>query len=122
MRRADLAFVVSPSAGAAAGGDGVGGGCGVVQGHVCFYFFGVGAGGRLPAGFFCVRVEVVGEVFGVGVADFPGGGEAGFLGCGGLEGGKKEGVSRCGFFLEEEEMDVWGLFFYHDGLRAWRGC
>lgn len=86
MRRADFAFVVVLSA--AAGGNGVGGGCGVVERHVCFYFFGVRAGRGLPAGFFGEGVEVVGEVFGVGVADFPGGGEAGLLGCGGLEGGK----------------------------------
>ena len=75
MRRADFSFVLR----AAAAGNGVGG-CGVVQGHVCFYFFGIGAGGGFPAGFFGGGVEVVGEVFGVGVADFPGGGEASFLG------------------------------------------
>lgn len=80
------------------------GGCGVVQGHVCFYFFGIGAGGRFPAGFFGRRVEVVGEVFGVGVADFPGWGQAGFLG--GLEG---EGVVSGSGLLEEGVLrDVWG--------------
>lgn len=51
-------------------------------GHVGFEGFGVGARGGLPAGFFAAGVEVVGEVFGVGVADFPRGGEAG----GGLAG------------------------------------
>ena len=90
MRRADFPFVLR-----AAAGDGMGG-CGVVQGHVCFYFFGVGAGGRFPAGFFCRWVEVVGEVFGVGVADFPGWGQAGFLG--GLEGEGEVSESRL---LEE---------------------
>jgi len=49
----------------------------VVLGHVGFQLFGVGAGGGLPSGLFGGTVEVVGEVFGVGVADFPGGGEAG---------------------------------------------
>ena len=82
MRCADLSFVLRA---AAAAGDGVRG-CGVVEGHVCFYFFGIGAGGWFPAGFFGGGVEVVGEVFGVGVADFPGGGQAGFLG--GLKGGR----------------------------------
>jgi len=43
----------------------------VVQCHVCFYFFGVGAGGRFPAGFFGAGVEVVGKILRVGVADFP---------------------------------------------------
>ena len=62
--------------------DGIGGrvrGSAVMQGHVCFYFLGVGAGGWFPAGFFCAGVEVVGKVFGVGVADFPGWREASFL-------------------------------------------
>lgn len=79
MRRADLALVVVVVIIVLRR---IGGGGGVVEGHVCFYFFRVAAGGGLPAGFFGKRVEVVGEVFGVGVADFPGGGEAGFLGCG----------------------------------------
>lgn len=51
-----------------------------MHGHVGFDFFGVGAGGGFPAGFFGEGVEVVGEIFGVGVADFPLVGEAGFLG------------------------------------------
>ena len=81
MRRADFSLVLLR---AAAGDVGIlMGGGGVVQGHVCFYFFGIGAGGGFPAGFLCRGVEVVGEVFGVGVADFPGWGQAGFLG--GLE-------------------------------------
>lgn len=85
MRRSDFPIL------AGAGGGRVGGGA-VVEGHVCFYFVRVGAGGRLPAGFFGGGVEVVGEVFGVGVADFPLGGEAGVGvgGGGGLWGG--EGV------------------------------
>lgn len=52
----------------------------MVGGHVCFYFRGVGAGGGFPAGFFGLCVEVVGEIFGIGVPDFPGWGEACFLG------------------------------------------
>ena len=58
------------------------GGRGVVRGHVGFEQGGVGAGGGFPAGFLVGRVEVVGQVFGVGVAHFPGGGESG--GHGGL--------------------------------------
>ena len=100
MRRADLSFVLR-----AAAGDRVSG-CGVVQGHVCFYFFGIGAGGRFPAGFLGGGVEVVGEVFGVGVADFPGWGQAGFLG--GLEGEGEVSESRL---LEGGMLgEVWGLF------------
>ena len=60
----------------------VGGGA-VVQGHECFYFLRVGARGWFPAGFFGGGVEVVGEVFGIGVPDFPLGGETG-VGGGGL--------------------------------------
>ncbi len=91
MRRADFAIIVMllcmcVATATAAGDGGVMGGCGgVVQGHVGFYFFGIGAGGGFPAGFFGGGVEVVREVFGVGVADFPGWGEAGVLG-GRLEG------------------------------------
>lgn len=48
----------------------VGGGA-VVQGHVGFDLVGVGAGGRFPAGLLGRGVEVVGEVLGVGVPDFP---------------------------------------------------
>ena len=94
MRRADFSFVLR-----AAARDGVVGGCGVVEGHVCFYFFGIGAGGGFPAGFFGGGVEVVGEVFGVGVADFPGGGEAGFLG----------GLSGEGMLVKVEER-CWERF------------
>lgn len=67
----------------------------VVLGHVGFELFGVGAGGGLPAGFFGRGVEVVGEVFGVGVADFPGGGEAG-VGLGGEGSARWERVGRGG--------------------------
>ena len=83
-----------------------------MEGHVCFYFFGIGAGGGFPAGFFGGGVEVVGEVFRVGVADFPGGGEAGFLG--GLgEGEVSERRVREGGMLVE---GLGGL--YHFGWRV----
>ena len=48
-----------------------------MKGHVCFYLIGVRAGRWFPAGFFGGGVEVVGQVFGVGVPDFPLGGESG---------------------------------------------
>lgn len=41
----------------------------VILAHVVFQCLGVGVGGWFPAGFFCCGVEVVGEVFAVGVAD-----------------------------------------------------
>lgn len=47
-----------------------------MEGHVRFDLVGVGAGGWFPAGFFGGGVEVVGKVLGVGVPDFPLGGEA----------------------------------------------
>lgn len=53
------------------------GGGGVVRRHVGFEEGGVGAGGGFPAGFLVGGVEVVGQVLGVGVAHFPGGGESG---------------------------------------------
>lgn len=49
----------------------------MVLGHVGLELLGVGTRWGLPAGFFGGAVEVVWEVFRVGVADFPGGGEAG---------------------------------------------
>ena len=52
----------------------------VMSCHVGFDFFGISAWGRVPARFFGVNVEVVGEVFGVGMADFPLSGETGFVG------------------------------------------
>lgn len=52
----------------------------MVKGHVCFYLFRVRAGGWFPAGFFCGSVEVVGEIFGVGVPNFPLGGKTGIGG------------------------------------------
>ena len=55
----------------------------MVCGHVCLYFLGVCAWRGFPARFLGAGVEVVGEVFRVGVADFPLGWEAGFVG--GLE-------------------------------------
>lgn len=54
----------------------VGGGT-VVEGHVGLDLVGVRARGRFPAGLFGGGVEVVGEVFGVGVPDLPLGGETG---------------------------------------------
>lgn len=60
------------------------GGRAVVGCHVGFYFVRVSAGGWVPAGFFGRGVEVVREVFGVGVSNFPLGGKTGFVG--GLEG------------------------------------
>ena len=81
MRGSDL-----PVLGGAGSGR-VGGGA-VVEGHVLFYFVRVGARGRLPAGLLCGGVEVVGQVFGVGVPDFPFGGETGVGGGGGGGGGR----------------------------------
>lgn len=49
----------------------------MVEGHVGLDLVGVRAGGRFPAGFFGGGVEVVGEVFGVGVPDLPLCGETG---------------------------------------------
>ena len=75
MGRSDLAVF----------GDAQGGRVGrgtVVQGHVGLDLVGVGAGGWFPAGFLCGGVEVVREVFGVGVPDLPLGGETGVGGAG----------------------------------------
>lgn len=53
-------------------GDGAVAGSGaVVGGHVVLELLAVGAGGRLPAGDLVDRVEVVGKVLGVGVANLP---------------------------------------------------
>ena len=49
--------------------------CAMVGGHVVLELVRVGAGGGFPAGDFVDRVEVVGKVFGVGMANFPVGGE-----------------------------------------------
>lgn len=58
--------------------DGTGSGTGtVVLGHVVLQLLRVGAGGGLPAGNLVDRVEVVWEVLGVGVTDFPVGRQAG---------------------------------------------
>ena len=65
-----------------AGGGRVGGGA-VVEGHVGLYLVRVGTGRGFPAGFLGGGVEVVGQVLGVGVSDFPLGGEPG-IGGGGL--------------------------------------
>lgn len=43
---------------------------GVILAHVVFQGLGVGFGRRLPFGFLGGGVEVVGQVFAVGVADF----------------------------------------------------
>ena len=50
----------------------------VVLGHVALQLLGVRSLRRLPAGLFLGVVEVVREVFGVGVAHFPSGWETGF--------------------------------------------
>ena len=50
----------------------------MVGGHVGFYEIGVGPRRGLPARFLGAGVKVVGEVFGIGVADFPALGEASF--------------------------------------------
>ena len=81
MRGADLAVFVDGGGGRRVRG---GAAAAVVLRHVGFYLVRVCAGGGLPAGFLGGGVEVVGEVFGVGVADFPLGGEAGVGGGGGL--------------------------------------
>lgn len=52
--------------------------CAVVLGHVRLKHLGVGAGGGLPARLLLRGIEVVGEVLGVAVADFPAGGETCF--------------------------------------------
>ena len=44
---------------------------GVVLCHVDFEFLGIGIGRGLPAGFFCVGVEVIRKVLGVRVTNFP---------------------------------------------------
>lgn len=60
-------------------GDGAGTGAGAMMGgHVMLELVGVGAGRGLPSRDLFSVVEVVGEVLGVGVADFPVGGEPGF--------------------------------------------
>lgn len=49
----------------------------MVLAHVDLELVGIGARGWLPSRLFGLGVEVVGKVFGVGVADFPSGREAG---------------------------------------------
>lgn len=49
----------------------------VVSSHVVLKLFAVGSGRRLPSGYLVLGVEVVGQVLGVGVANFPVGGETG---------------------------------------------
>jgi hypothetical protein len=48
----------------------------VVLGHVAFQLLGVGSWRRLPSGLFLRVVEVVGQVLGVRVTNFPSGWEA----------------------------------------------
>lgn len=72
MRGADLALVSGAS-------DSTGSSRAVVLGHVDLELLGVCAGGRLPAAVLLDRVEVVGQVLGLRVADFPVGGETCFL-------------------------------------------
>lgn len=86
VRGPDLTAFAGGAAGGGGGAVGVGGRGGVVGRHVGFELLGVGAGGRLPAGFLSPRVEVVGEVFGLRVADFPTGRETGGFGGGRLLG------------------------------------
>lgn len=43
----------------------------MVGAHVVFQRFAVGAAGRFPSALFGGRVEIVGQVFGVGVSDLP---------------------------------------------------
>ena len=58
-------------------GAGKGAGGTVVGGHVVLELLGVGARRGLPARHLVGRVEVVGQVLGVGVAHLPTGGQAG---------------------------------------------
>lgn len=60
---ADLALALSGDLGASSRG--------VMLSHVKRQFFGISLGRRLPARLFCGRVEVVGEVLRVRMADFP---------------------------------------------------
>jgi hypothetical protein len=67
---------------------------GVVGRHVGFQKAGVCAGGGLPARLLCQGVEVVGQVFGLGVAHLPGRWQAGFGRCiAGLE--RRDAVSNA---------------------------
>jgi hypothetical protein len=72
VRGADLALGHADDA-----GGGVGPAAAVVFGHVELELVGVGLGGRLPSGLALLDVEVVGQVLGVGVPDFPVLGQAG---------------------------------------------
>lgn len=74
MGGADLALSCGTRAVDAGSGGGSGGA--VVSGHVEFQFVRVGILGRFPARFMRLLVEVVGQVLGVGVPDFPVGREA----------------------------------------------
>lgn len=114
MRGADLAFIAIPIVGGALRGQG--GGRAVMGGHVGFQLVGVGAGGGLPAGFFGRMVEVVRQIFGIGMAHFPGGGEAGVgLGEGGSAclrgwgGGGKEDSGGVGGWVDWEGVMGWDL-------------
>lgn len=60
-----------------AGGGARTGASAMVRSHVMLELFGVGARGRLPSRDLLSRVEVIREVLGVGVADFPVGRETG---------------------------------------------
>ena len=113
MRGADLAVFADGGGERRVGG---GAAAAVVLRHVGFYLVRVCAGGGLPAGFLGGGVEVVGEVFGVGVADFPLGGEAGVGGGGGLgdwEGGSQKVLDWIGKDGEEGvgRFDLPLLFF-----------
>lgn len=55
----------------------------VVSRHIVFELFGIGAGRGFPSRYLLYRIEVVGEIFRVGVAHLPVEGKTRF----GLEGG-----------------------------------
>lgn len=76
VSRANLAALGAAAAAAAAANVGA-----VELGHVDLELLGIGALGRLPARLLLFRVEVVRQVLGVAVADFPVGRETsvGFL-------------------------------------------
>ena len=100
MRGADLAFRLGFAIVWRIDGEGLG----VVCGHVGLDEGWVCAGGGLPAGFLGGGVEVVGEILGVGVADFPAGREAGFGRYGG--GLVRREWDVCSFCLERS-VAVW---------------
>ena len=80
VRGADLALGLATAAARGGGGGRCGGPrrvLAVVDGHVGLELVRVGAGGRVPARVLAGRVEVVGQVLGVGVPHLPPVGQAG---------------------------------------------